>query len=69
MKTLKELCKDKIISRYSFFKESLDILPNELKEEVKNGEFNSNYQIIDGKVYPRKSQPCVISNDWLTYKL
>jgi hypothetical protein len=68
MKTLKELCKSKILARYSIFKESLNVLPDDLNEEIKNGEFNLNYQIIEGKIYSRINQPFAAYNDWLTYK-
>ena len=69
MKQLTEICKSAILTKYSVFKPELNRLPNDLKEEIeKKGEFNSKYQVIGGKIYPRDQQQPVTLYDWATYR-
>lgn len=70
MKTLTEMCKDKIVNHYSFFKNKLDVLPHDIKEEIieqKRNEFDAKYQIIYGRIYPKEQQVYIINSDWRNY--
>jgi hypothetical protein len=70
MKTLVELCTSKIISKYSFFKNELSVLPIEIKEPItKQGDFIENYQTFRGKIYPKKQEEFIRYCDWGSYKL
>ena len=68
MQSLKDQCIKLIATRYSMFKERMDILPVELQEDIKQELLESKMQLLGDKWYPRQSV-IVTSSDWGNYKL
>jgi len=72
IKTLTELCAERIISNFTLFKSNVDLLPQELQKKLQNKlnkkEFDSKYERINGKIYARCHSPIIVSSDWGNYK-